>query len=49
MLHKPVLTVFILCVTVLTLAWMYRGSLCEIQVRNGKMEVVASLAYESVR
>ncbi|KAB7893290.1 Hok/Gef family protein [Rouxiella sp. S1S-2] len=28
--HKPAVTVFILCVTVVVLAWMYRGSLCEI-------------------
>ena len=44
-----VLCLIVVCITVVTLIWLTRGSLCELQVKQGGTEVVASLACESAR
>ncbi|MEI2266062.1 Hok/Gef family protein [Erwinia sp. CGal63] len=43
------LSLLIICVSVLIFTWITRGSLCELHIRQGGTEVVASLAYESGR
>ncbi|MBV4367147.1 Hok/Gef family protein [Erwiniaceae bacterium CMYE1] len=37
------------CITVITLVWLTRGSLCELHVKQGGTEIVASLACEPAR
>lgn len=44
-----VMTLVILCITVLVFTWMTRKRLCEIRIRSGETEVAAMMAYESVR
>lgn len=43
------LSLLVVCVTVLLFTWITRGSLCELTIKQGEIEVVASLAYESTR
>ncbi|MCC3717437.1 Hok/Gef family protein [Rouxiella badensis] len=44
-----VLLVFFICASLLAFTWMKGNTLCEIKVKSIWIEVVASLAYESVR
>lgn len=43
------MSLLIVCVSVLIFTWMTRGSLCELYIRQGGTEVVASLACGSGR
>lgn len=43
------LCLIVVCITVITLIWLTRGSLCELHIKQGDTEVVASLACEAVR
>lgn len=36
----------VVCITILILVWMVRGSLCELHIRQGNTELSAYLAYE---
>ncbi|MCP1439565.1 hypothetical protein J3D56_003001 [Erwinia persicina] len=38
------LCLIVVCVTVIAVIWITRGSLCELHVKQGGTEVVASLA-----
>ena len=50
MAHKLLfLSLLVVCVTVLLFTRLTRGSLCELHIKQGGTEVVASLAYEAVR
>ncbi|ANC00433.1 MULTISPECIES: Hok/Gef family protein [Vibrio] len=41
------LSLIVICLTLLGFTWMVRDSLCELQVRNGNSVFLATLAYES--
>ncbi|BEL67558.1 TPA: Hok/Gef family protein [Serratia marcescens] len=43
------LKLVIICVTVISLAWITHSTLCELRIRAGTTEVAAILAYESER
>nr|WP_281434652.1 Hok/Gef family protein [Erwinia phyllosphaerae] len=43
------MSLIVFCVTLLIFTWITRGSLCELNIRQGETEVVASLAYEAGR
>ncbi|MCS6744584.1 type I toxin-antitoxin system toxin HokA [Klebsiella quasipneumoniae] len=36
----------VICFTILLLTWMVRDSLCELQIRQGNIELVAFLACD---
>ncbi|WP_147199898.1 Hok/Gef family protein [Pantoea sp. MBD-2R] len=44
-----VLSLIVVCLTLISVIWITRGSLCELHVKQGGTEIVASLACESVR
>ncbi|MCU5771951.1 Hok/Gef family protein [Erwiniaceae bacterium BAC15a-03b] len=46
-LKLRLLSLIIICVTILIVAWISHNSLCELVIRRGSTEVVATLAYES--
>ncbi|MCU5771949.1 Hok/Gef family protein [Erwiniaceae bacterium BAC15a-03b] len=46
-LKLRLLSLIIICATILIIVWISRNSLCELSVRRGNTEVVATLAYES--
>ncbi|MBP2170208.1 protein HokA [Erwinia toletana] len=46
-LKLRLLSLVIICVTILIVAWIIRNSLCELYIRHSNTEVVATLAYES--
>lgn len=43
------LCLIVVCITVITVIWITRDSLCELHFKQGGTEVVASLACESKR
>ncbi|WP_413648150.1 Hok/Gef family protein [Pantoea sp. B65] len=43
------LSLIVICVTFLVFTWITEESLCELIIRQGGIELVASLAYESRR
>ncbi|WP_180951287.1 Hok/Gef family protein [Escherichia coli] len=44
---RCLLKLVVIRVTVISLAWITRSSLCELRIRSGTTEVAAILAYES--
>ncbi|CAI0865962.1 Hok/Gef family protein [Serratia proteamaculans] len=44
---RIVLRLMIICMTLIALMWITRGSLCELRIKLGDTEVAAILAYES--
>ncbi|AZL83634.1 Hok/Gef family protein [Aliivibrio salmonicida] len=45
---KSALTgLIVICLTILCFTWMVRGSLCELQIKNGSAVIQATLAYEA--
>lgn len=40
------ISIIVLCLTVLCFTWMVRGSLCELSIKQGSMEMKAQLVYE---
>jgi protein HokC/D len=44
---RTVPRLMIICMTLITLMWITRGSLCELRIKLGDTEVAAILAYES--
>ena len=48
MLRKTALIgLIVICITILSFAWMVRDSLCELQIKDGNTVFLATLAYES--
>lgn len=47
--ERVVLRLMIICMTLIALIWITRGSLCELRIKLGDTEVAAILAYESKR
>ncbi|MGB9097339.1 Hok/Gef family protein [Erwinia sp.] len=43
------LCLIVVCITVVTVIWITRGSLCELHIKQGGTEVAASLACDSTR
>lgn len=43
------LCLIVVCITVITVIWISRDSLCELHFKQGGTEVAASLACESKR
>ncbi|HDR2792104.1 MULTISPECIES: Hok/Gef family protein [Enterobacter] len=43
------LSLFLICTTLLIFTWMVRDSLCELHFRQDKIELAAVLAYEARR
>jgi len=41
------LCLIVVCITVIAVIWLTRGSLCELHVKQGDTEVAASLACET--
>ncbi|WP_082041640.1 Hok/Gef family protein [Vibrio jasicida] len=41
------LGLIVICLTVLCFTWMVRGSLCELQFKDGNSVISATLVYES--
>ncbi|WP_071985203.1 Hok/Gef family protein [Candidatus Regiella insecticola] len=39
----------VICFTILVFTWMVRGSLCELNIKQGNTEFSAVLAYEAKR
>lgn len=44
---RIVLRLMIICMTLIALMWITRGSLCELRIKLGDTEAAAILAYES--
>ena len=44
-----ILCLLVVCITVVIVIWITRGSLCELHFKQGGTEVAASLACESKR
>lgn len=48
--QKTVVSVLvIICLTILIFTLIMRKSLCEINIKNGALEVAAKMAYETMR
>ncbi|MEZ2829371.1 Hok/Gef family protein [Serratia liquefaciens] len=47
--ERVVLRLMIICITLIALMWITRGSLCELRIKRGDTEVAAILAYEPER
>lgn len=45
--ERVVLRLMIICITLIALMWINRGSLCELHITLGDTEVAAILAYET--
>ncbi|WP_261413297.1 Hok/Gef family protein [Serratia quinivorans] len=45
--ERVVLRLMIICITLIALMWITRGSLCELRITLGDTEVTAILAYET--
>ncbi|WP_071988712.1 Hok/Gef family protein [Candidatus Regiella insecticola] len=41
--------IIVICFTILVFTWMVRGSLCELNIKQGNTEFSAVLAYEAKR
>lgn len=44
-----ILSLVVICTTLLAFAWLTRDSLCELHIKQGYVEVAAIMAYESKR
>lgn len=42
-----VLSLIVICVTLIVFTWLTRSSLCELHIKQGGTEVAAILAYEA--
>ncbi|WP_420875404.1 Hok/Gef family protein [Photorhabdus aegyptia] len=42
-----ILSLIIICVTLLIFTWITRGSICKLHIKRGNTEVAAIMAYES--
>ncbi len=48
MVHKlTVISLIVICITILIFTWMIRDSLCELTFKQGDTEVAAIMVYES--
>ncbi|CAI2463582.1 small toxic polypeptide [Serratia proteamaculans] len=45
--ERVILRLMIICITLIALMWINRGSLCELRITRGDTEVAAILAYET--
>ncbi|WP_072091877.1 Hok/Gef family protein [Trabulsiella odontotermitis] len=48
-MSQNLLAIIVLCMTILVFTWLERGSLCEMRVKLGGVEIAALLQYESRR
>ncbi|OQM39131.1 Hok/Gef family protein [Citrobacter braakii] len=46
MRRNYVFCLVVVCFTILMFLWMVRGSLCELHIKQGNIELSAYLAYE---
>lgn len=45
--ERVILRLMIICITLIALMWINRGSLCELRITQGDTEVAAILAYKT--
>lgn len=46
-MSQNLLAIIVVCLAVLAFSWLERGSLCEMRIKLGSVEVAALLQYES--